>query len=102
VIADQGDYNDPEMIEMEKKKQMRGYVTDIITDVSLDWMKNRDKEKPFMLMYHHKAPHRPWIPDEKHAHMYEDIDIPEPYSFNDDYEGKAESVKVATMQIDRD
>ncbi|HLQ97958.1 MAG TPA: sulfatase [Candidatus Dormibacteraeota bacterium] len=102
VLPGQGDYIDPEMIEMGETKQMRGYVTDIITDVSLDWMKNRDKEKPFMLMYHHKAPHRPWIPDEKHAHMYEDIDIPEPYSFNDDYEGKAEAVKEATMRIDRD
>jgi len=102
VLPGQGDYIDPEMIEMGETKQMRGYVTDIITDVSLDWMKNRDKEKPFMLMNHHKAPHRPWIPDEKHAHMYEDIDIPEPYSFNDDYEGKAEAVKEATMRIDRD
>lgn len=102
VLPGQGDYHDPTMIEMGKEKKEKGYVTDIITDVSLDWLKNRNKEKPFMLMYHHKAPHRPWIPDEKHASMYEDVDIPEPYSFYDDYEGKAQAAKEATMRIDRD
>ncbi|WP_121616491.1 sulfatase family protein [Virgibacillus halodenitrificans] len=102
VLPGQGDYHDPTMIEMGEEKVAKGYVTDVITDLSLDWMKNRDKEKPFMLMYHHKAPHRPWEPDEKHKHMYEDIDIPEPYSFHDDYEGKAEAAKEATMRIDRD
>lgn len=102
VLPGQGDYHDPEMIEMGKHKQEKGYVTDIITDKSLDWLKNRDNEKPFMLMYHHKAPHRPWEPDEKHAHMYEDVDIPEPYSFHDDYDGKAQATKEATMRIDRD
>lgn len=102
VLPGQGDYMNPEMIEMGESKQMEGYATDLITDISLDWMKNRDQERPFMLMYHHKAPHRPWIPDEKHAHMYEDVDIPKPYSFNDDYEGKAQAAKEATMRIDRD
>lgn len=102
ILPGQGDYHDPKMIEMGKEKQTKGYVTDIITDLSLDWISSRDKEKPFMLMCHHKAPHRPWDPDEKHAHLYEDIDIPEPYSFHDDYEGKAQAAKEATMRIDRD
>jgi arylsulfatase A-like enzyme len=65
-------------------------------------MTNRDKDKPFMLMCHHKAPHRPWDPDEKHAHMYEDVDIPEPETFNDDYSNRSEAAKEATMRIDRD
>lgn len=55
-----------------------------------------------MLMCHHKAPHRPWDPDERHAHLYEDVDIPEPETFHDDYSGKASAAKEATMRIDRD
>jgi DNA-directed RNA polymerase specialized sigma24 family protein len=102
ILPGQGDYNDPMKYEMGEEKQFKGYVTNILTDLSIDWIKNREKEKPFMLMYHHKAPHRRWIPDEKHAHMYEDVDIPEPYSFHDDYEGKAQATKEATMRIDRD
>lgn len=102
ILPGQGDYIDPMMIEMGEEKQVKGYATDKITDISLDWLKGRDKEKPFMLMCHHKAPHRPWIPDEKHKNMYEDVDIPEPFSFHDDYEGKSQAAKEATMRIDRD
>ena len=65
ILPGQGLYHDPEMIDMGEKKVYPGYVTDIITDLSLDWLKERDPEQPFMLMTHHKAPHRPWDPDEK-------------------------------------
>lgn len=102
VLPGQGDYHDPKMIEMGEEKTYKGYVTDIITDLSLDWMKNRSADKPFMLMCHHKAPHRPWEPDEKHAHMYEDIDIPEPVTFNDDYANRSNAAKEATMRVERD
>ena len=46
-------------------------------------------------MYHHKAPHRPWEPDEKHAHLYEDEDIPEPETFDDDYQNRAAAAAAA-------
>ena len=71
VLPGQGLYHNPKMIEMGEEKVYEGYVTDIITDLSLDWLNARDTNRPFMLMYHHKAPHRAWEPDEKHAHMYE-------------------------------
>ena len=102
VFPDQGEYHDPVMFDMGEEKVFEGYATDIVTDLSLEWMKNRDKNKPFMLMCHHKAPHRPWDPDEKHMHMYEDIDIPEPPTFHDDYSDRAEAAKEAKMRIDRD
>jgi arylsulfatase A-like enzyme len=102
ILPDQGDYHNPVMIEMGETKRHAGYVTDIITDLSLDWLSNRDRDKPFYLMCHHKAPHRHWEPDEKHAHMYEDIDIPEPETFNDDYSNRASAAAAATMRIDND
>lgn len=102
ILPDQGDYHNPDMFEMGERKQHTGYVTDIITDLSLEWLEDRDQEKPFYLMCHHKAPHRHWEPDEKHAYMYEDIDIPEPETFNDDYSNRAAAASAATMRIDRD
>ncbi len=102
VLPGQGVYHDPQLYEMGEKKVYEGYVTDILTDLSLDWMKGRHKDKPFMLMCHHKAPHRPWDPDKKHAHMYEDVHIPEPETFNDDYSNRSEAAKEAKMRIDRD
>ncbi|WP_257348890.1 sulfatase family protein [Pseudalkalibacillus decolorationis] len=102
VLPDQGDYHDPTMIEMGEQKVYNGYVTDIITDLSLNWLKYRSKDKPFMLMCHHKAPHRPWEPDEKHAHLYETADIPEPETFHDDYSNRSNAAKEATMRVDQD
>src|SRR5699024_12395475 len=67
VLPDQGDYHNPDMIEMGEKVTYDGYVTDIITVLSLYWIKNRDKEKQFMLMCQHTEPHRPSERDEKHA-----------------------------------
>jgi len=102
VLPDQGAYHNPEMIELGERKTYQGYATDLMTDLSLEWLRGRDKEKPFLLMCHHKAPHRPWEPDDKHAAMYEDSDIPEPETFNDDYRNRASAAAAATMRIDRD
>ena len=54
------------MIDNGKQVKHEGYTTDIITDLSLDWLKNRDKSKPFVLMSQHKAPHREWAPPLRH------------------------------------
>jgi len=101
ILPGQGKYHDPDMIELGNKKVIPGYVTDIITDLSIDFLKNRPKDKPFFLMCHHKAPHRDWQPDAKHARMYEDVDIPEPATFNDDYKNRSSAATEATMRIDR-
>ena len=102
VLPGQGLYHNPVMIEMGEEKVVEGYATDLITDYSLDWLRNRDTTRPFCLMCHHKAPHRPWEPDEKHAHVYDGIDIPEPDTFNDDYSNRARAAVEAEMRIDRD
>ncbi|WP_274365566.1 sulfatase family protein [Paenibacillus thermotolerans] len=102
VLPGQGDYFNPAFYEMGETIKVTGYATDIITDKSMDWIERRDKDKPFFLMCHHKAPHRPWIPDEKHAHLYEDIDIPEPETFNDNYANRSSAAAAAEMRIDRD
>lgn len=101
VLPGQGEYFDPPMYEMGKKIQVPGYATDIITDLSLNWLDHRDPDKPFLLMCHHKAPHRPWLPDEKHQHLYDDVNIPAPETFDDDYQTRM-AAEAARMRIDRD
>jgi arylsulfatase A-like enzyme len=101
VLPGQGLYHDPIFIEMGTRKKVTGYATDLITDFAIDFLKNRPKDKPFFLMCHHKAPHREWSPDEKHAHMYGNETIPEPETFNDDYATRSDAAREATMRIDR-
>jgi arylsulfatase A-like enzyme len=78
---------------------VQGYVTDIITDMCLDWLEERDPEKPFCLLYQHKAPHRPWYPDEKHASMFLNEDVPEPDTLLDDYANRAKAAEAAAMRV---
>lgn len=99
ILPGQGVYHDPVFIEMGKRSKRAGYCTDLIADYSLDWMKRRDKQKPFFLMCHHKAPHRPWQPDEKHAHMYDGADVPEPFNLFDHYERRSRAAANATLKV---
>ena len=97
----QGTYFDPEFKEDGKHVQNKGYVTDIITDDCINWIKNSDKDRPFCLMYQNKAPHRHWLPDEKHAHMYEDVDIPVPPTFDDDFSTRSAALHEQEMTVDK-
>lgn len=102
VLPGQGAYHDPKMFEMGTERQYSGYATDLITDLSLDWLRRRDARRPFLLCVHHKAPHRPWEPHPKYASLYEDVDLAEPETFNDDYATRSEAAKSAKMRIERD
>lgn len=99
VFPGQGDYVDPEMIDENGRRVHEGYATDIVTDMSLDWMDSLDDDEPFCLLVHHKAPHRPWVPDEKHKHLYADGSIPEPETFFDDYATRSRAVRGVHMTI---
>ena len=66
ILPGQGVYSIRCSMTATARRRTQGYATDIITDLAIDFLKNRPKDKPFFLMCHHKAPHRPWEPDEKH------------------------------------
>ncbi|AQQ70512.1 Arylsulfatase [Limihaloglobus sulfuriphilus] len=103
VLNGQGNYHNPEFFfkgpEGGTAKTVKGYATDIITDMSIDWLEKRDENQPFCLLCHHKAPHRPWYPDEKHAGMYLNEDIPEPETLYDDYSNRAKAAEAALMRV---
>ncbi len=102
VLIGQGPYYNPPMIENGNRVSHTGYTTDIITDIALDFLKNkRDSDKPFMMMYQHKAPHRNWQPGPKHLTMYDDVTIPEPENLFDDYSGRGTAAKTQDMSIEK-
>ncbi|MBT3468322.1 MAG: sulfatase-like hydrolase/transferase, partial [Opitutae bacterium] len=103
VLIGQGPYYNPPMLKNGVRTQHTGYTTEIVTDLALDWLKEgREKDKPFLLMYQHKAPHRNWQPGPKHLNMYDDVTIPEPDSLFDDYEGRGTAARTQRMEIKRD
>ncbi|GAB5375390.1 MAG: sulfatase [Acuticoccus sp.] len=102
VLPGQGDYFDPVMIEMGEEKVESGYTSDIITDKCLDWLGARDRERPFFLMCHHKAPHRSFEPNPKHRGLFEDEDVKMPDTFDDDYKNRARAAAAARMRVRAD
>lgn len=101
VLPGQGDYFDPHFIEMGKEIEVPGYVTEIITAKSLDWLRERDTNKPFFLMCHHKAPHREWEPHPKYRNHFQ-TDIKVPNTFDDDYKNRGKAAAEAKMRIKDD
>ena len=103
VLPGQGKYYDPIFITEEGKRSYPGrYVTDVITERALNWLENkRDKEKPFMLMVHHKAPHRNWEPANRHMSKYADVVIPEPDNLFDDYATRGTAAHKQDMSIEK-
>ncbi|BCM92712.1 arylsulfatase [Abditibacteriota bacterium] len=102
VMPGQGVYDDPKFYTAAGEKQYPGYATDVTTDLALNWLKEgRDKDKPFYLCVHHKAPHRNWVPSAKYQHLYEDVEIPLPETFDDDYAGRP-AAAAAKMRVTRD
>jgi len=103
VLPGQGLYHNPDFIfagpDGGTRRAVQGYVTDIITDLCLNWLRKRDRSRPFMMLYHHKAPHRAWEPDEKHAGLYVNEEIPEPETLFDTYEHRASAARLARMRV---
>ena len=100
VLPGQGSYYNPDFLQMDGgRKRYEGYCTDIITENTLSWLKQRDEDKPFMLMCQHKAPHRNWSPPPRHFSLYKDVDVPEPATLFDDYAGRSELLRENEMSI---
>ncbi|MEL7534786.1 MAG: sulfatase [Bacteroidota bacterium] len=100
ILPGQGNYLNPKFITPEGDSSITGYVTDIITDLTLGWLKEkRDPNKPFLMMYLHKAPHRPWWPSPEKFQEFAKKTFPEPATLFDDYEGRGTAAKTAEMNL---
>lgn len=102
ILTGQGDYYNPVFIDNGQQKVMRGYCTNITTDIALEWLESgRDTTKPFCLFLHHKAPHRTWMPDLCDLGLYDDVTYPLPDNFYDDYRGR-QAAALQEMSIIKD
>ncbi len=100
VLPDQGHYYDPKFRTPNGIVKEDGYVTDITTDIAIQYLDSiRNKEKPFLLMYHHKAPHRQWWPSMEDLEAYKDTEIPSPSTLYDNYINRGTAAKEAEMRI---
>ncbi len=103
ILPGQGDYYNPEFIENGDTTSLTGYVTDIITNKAINWLKGRaHSEEPFLLLYQHKAPHRNWLPGPEHLNMYDDVEIPIPETYFDDYKGRGSAARDQRFHIMQD
>ncbi|MEI6945693.1 sulfatase [Paraflavisolibacter sp. H34] len=87
ILPAQGHYYQPPFNKMGKDTAYTGYVTDVITDLSLDWIE-QNREKPFFMVLGHKAPHRNWMPPIKYLDRFNDRKFPLPANFYDRYDGR--------------
>jgi len=86
ITRSQGSYFNPSLSTKEGKLRREGHSTEVYTDLSMDWLKTRDKDKPFLLMTHYKATHGPWHYNPVYEDLYRETNIPEPETLFDNYE----------------
>ena len=103
ILPGQGHYVNPDFITNDGDTTITGHVTDIITDLTLEWFREkRDKDKPFLMMYLHKAPHRPWWPNPKKFKEFAKKEFPLPETLFDNYKNRGKAAKSAEMNILKD
>ncbi|MEK6262734.1 MAG: sulfatase [Planctomycetota bacterium] len=83
----QGEYVDPTINADDKASKVSGYLTDILTEHAVEFIQ-RPRDKPFLLCLAHKAVHAPFIPAERHKHLFADVPIVRAPSAKDTWEGK--------------
>jgi arylsulfatase A-like enzyme len=103
ILPGQGAYQNPILYTATGEKTYTGrYATDVITDLALDFLDTRPRGKPFFLMLHHKAPHRPWEPTNAHAAHFAALRIPEPVTFWDSYETRTDALHENMQRVAAD
>ncbi len=102
ILPGQGQYWNPMFLVSGKKLTITGHCTDITTDLGIQWLDTRPKDKPFFLMLHQKAPHRSWEPDERNKALFKDKVIPEPATLWDDYATRPAALPQNQQTVARD
>ncbi len=102
ILIGQGEYYRPKFIENGETIEEEGYVSDVITDKAIGWLEQKDDDKPFAMLYYHKAPHRNWMPAQRDLGIYRDHTFPEPATLLDDYSNRSVAASSQEMAISKD
>jgi len=97
----QGNYWNPLYNDNGKNVKEKGYATNLSTDFALNWLGASEMtDEPFLMVLQYKAPHRPWHPDTKYEKLWDDIEMPYPSTFNDNYKGREKTAGDTEMTMD--
>ena len=100
IFPGQGAYFNPILYTATSETAYTGrYATDLLTDLAIDFLRSRPRDKPFFLMLHEKAPHRPWEPDEAHRRQFADRWIPEPETLWDSYATRTDAIHENQQRV---
>lgn len=103
VLPGQGVYYNPTLLRPADTTQYTGYISEIITDRAVRWLREgQNEDEPFLLMYQHKAPHRNWQPGPNHLTTYDDVKVPAPRTLFYDYSGLSTPAVMQEMEIAND
>ncbi|MFO0014681.1 MAG: sulfatase [Planctomycetota bacterium] len=102
VLPGQGEYWNPRFLVPGSQLTIEGHCTAITTQLGLEFLETRPKDRPFFLMLHHKAPHRGWEPETKHREMFRNRTFPEPATLFDDYATRPAALPENEQTIARD
>lgn len=83
----QGSYLDTQFNIDGARQALKGYYTHRVTELAVNWLR-RPRTRPFCLTMGHKAPHTPFTPEEKYAHVFDGVEVPRPATIGDAGEGK--------------
>lgn len=110
ILPGQGRYKNPQFIEKGNWKNgadgnhvltgYEGHSTDVVTDQTIKYLQSLERDEPFFVMCHYKAPHRSWEPAERFKNLLKDVTIPEPDNLLDRYEGKGQYTQHLTMSLE--
>jgi arylsulfatase A-like enzyme len=102
VMKVQGRYRDPQFIEkgIDSMITRKGWSTDVITDLTIDFITNRNKNKPFYVLCHYKATHDPWDSRPPYDTLWEKTDLPEPQTLFDEYQDRSKAVQRTTLKLE--
>lgn len=100
ILPGQGDYYNPDFIDNGVKGRVNGYITDLTTDLALNWLDKRDTSRPFCVLIWNKAPHRQWMPALNYLHEFDNKDFPVPSTFFDDYSTRSKAPHEQKMRLD--
>lgn len=102
ILPGQGRYRDPILYDRDGHRIYRGYATEVITDLTVDVLKNRPADRPFFVLCHHKAPHREWTPNERYRREFATRQIPEPPTLRDDFAGRSDALREQRQSVFHD
>lgn len=102
MLKEQGRYKDPQFLEKDNPEMIthEGWSTDIISDMTMDFIKNRNKDKPFFVMCQYKTTHDPWLSRPPFDTLFADEEMPEPDNLFDNYETRGEASKRTTLKLE--